>query len=236
MIKIAMTCSTEPQNFYLRTRYTRVFLDCARAAGFDGVMPVILPIVEDPGLIRSYAEEFDGFVFTGGDDLDPVFYGEEKIPECGEIDPERDRFELALLAEVTRLKKPVLGICRGLQVMNVFLGGTLWQDFPTQCPHEGEHCTKDEKGHTHHNVALEGFLARLAGAEHYSTNSYHHQSVKEAGRGLVIVARSDEGIVEGIDAPGLPYFKAVQWHPEVKPDELSQAIFADFLHFLQEHL
>ena len=233
MIKIAMTCSTEPQNFYLRTRYTRVFLQCAEAAGFSDVMPVILPIVEQPEVIKMYAEEYDGFVFTGGDDVDPVSYGEEKIPECAEIDTERDRFELKLLEEVTRLKKPVFGICRGLQIMNTFLGGTLWQDFPTQCPHEGEHCTKDEQGHTHHAVNAKGFVARLAGSEHIMTNSYHHQSIKALGRGLQIVARSEEGIVEAIDSTDLPYFKAVQWHPEVKPDAISEAIFADFLRACQ---
>ncbi len=228
MLKIGFTCSTEPQNFYLRTRYTRVFLECAKKAGVPDVMPFILPIVEDPDLIRMYAEELDGFIFTGGDDVDPASYGEEKIPECGEIEPERDRFELALLKEVSALNKPIFGICRGCQIMNVFLGGSLWQDQKAQLGIE-EHCTKDEEGHTHHPVKAAGFLRELAGKEDIMTNSYHHQSIKALGQGLEAVALSDGKIVEAIESKEYPYFRAVQWHPEVKPDELSQAIFAQFL-------
>ncbi|MBP3413143.1 MAG: gamma-glutamyl-gamma-aminobutyrate hydrolase family protein [Oscillospiraceae bacterium] len=229
MLKIGFTCSTEPQNFYLRTRYTRVFLECAKAAGYEDVVPYILPIVEDPKLIRMYAEELDGFLFTGGDDVDPASYGEEKLPECGDIELERDRFELALLKEVTELQKPVFGICRGIQIMNTFLGGTLWQDQPSQLG-KTEHCTKDEQGHTHHPVKLApGFLMDLVGAEEIMTNSYHHQSVKQPGEGVSCVAFSDGEIVEAIDFPELPFFRGVQWHPEVKPDEISQALFAQFL-------
>ncbi len=229
MLKIGFTCSTEPQNFYIRTRYTRVFLECAKEAGYDDVVPYVLPIVEDPWLIEAYAKDLDGFIFTGGDDVDPASYGEEKLPECGEVEPERDAFELALLEQVTKLKKPVFGICRGIQIMNTFLGGTLWQDQPSQLG-KTEHCTKDEQGHTHHPVKLvPGFLKDLVGEEEIMTNSYHHQSVKAPGKGLACVAYSDGEIVEAIDSTELPFFRGVQWHPEVKPDEISQALFAQFL-------
>jgi len=233
MIKIALTSSTEPQNFYIRTRYTRVLMELAHKAGFFDVMPVVLPIVEDPWLIRAYAEEYDGFIFTGGDDVDPAAYGEEKLVECGEVEGQRDAFKIALLREIIALKKPVFGICRGMQIMNVALGGSLWQDIPSQrkelYPDGTAHCTKDESGATHHGVFVDGFLRELSGRDHVMTNSYHHQSVKEPGDGLRIVAHSDEGIVEAFEHTSLPYFRAVQWHPEVDPDEISQALYAQFL-------
>lgn len=232
MLKIALTCSTEPQNFYLRTRYSRVLLSCSAAAGRRDVMPVILPITDMPEVIRMYANEFDGFLFTGGDDVDPVSYGEEKLPTCGDIEPERDAFELALLKEVTALKKPVFGICRGIQIMNTFLGGTLYQDIDTQyAPLEGkQHCIKDESdGATHHLVKVEGFLRDLLGQEEIMTNSYHHQSVKMLGQGFHPAGYSAEGLLEAAERTDYPYFRAVQWHPEVRPDHFSQSIFAQFL-------
>ena len=236
MLKIGFTCSTEPQNFYIRTRYTRVFLECAKKVGYDDVVPYVLPIVEDPWLIETYAKDLDGFIFTGGDDIDPAAYGEEKLPECGEVEPERDAFELAMLRECVKQNKPVFGICRGIQIMNTFLGGTLWQDQPSQLG-KTEHCTKDEQGHTHHPVKLvPGFLQELlGGAEEIMTNSYHHQSVKTPGKGIECVAFSDGEIVEAIDCPSLPFFRGVQWHPEVKPDEISQALFAQFLDAVKQN-
>lgn len=232
MLKIALTCSTEPQNFYLRTRYSRVLLSCGAAAGRRDIMPVILPITDMPEVIQMYAREFDGFLFTGGDDVDPASYGEEKLPTCGDIEPERDAFELALLREVTALKKPVFGICRGIQIMNTFLGGTLYQDIDTQyAPLEGkQHCTRDEAdGATHHPVKVEGFLRDLLQQEEIMTNSYHHQSIRALGRGLRPAGFSGEGLLEAMELEGYPYFRAVQWHPEVRPDDYSQAIFAQFL-------
>lgn len=227
MLKIALTCSTEPKNYYIRTRYTRVLLQFAQEAGVK-ILPVVLPIVEQPEVIRRYAEEFDGFIFTGGDDLDPASYGEEVLPACGEIAVERDAFELALLKEVTALKKPVFGICRGLQVMNVFCGGTLWQDFPSQRPTETPHCEKDERAATHHPVHTEGSLRELLGAEWVSTNSYHHQAVKKLGENLRALAYSTEGYVEALEHTELPFFRAVQWHPELDPDEISRVLYEAF--------
>ena len=227
MLKIALTCSTEPKNYYIRTRYSRVLLQYAQEAGVE-ILPVVLPLVEQEEVIRRYAEEFDGFIFTGGDDLEPSTYGEETLPACGEISQERDAFELALLREVTALKKPVFGICRGLQVMNVFCGGTLWQDFPSQCPAEQPHCEKDERAATHHPVRTEGSLRELLGAEWVSTNSYHHQAVKKLGENLRAVAHSTEGYVEALEHTELPFFRAVQWHPELDPDEISRVLYEAF--------
>jgi len=228
MLKIALNCSLRMPDFYLRRRYTDVLLRLAAQCGVP-VMPMILPLTDDAELIRAYAREFDGFIMTGGGDVHPSCYGEEMLPECHEPEEGRDEFELALLAEVTALEKPVFGICRGCQIMNVFCGGTLWQDFASQLSLEAPHCTKDENGSTHHPVHADGWLASAVGEERMMTNSYHHQSIKEAGRGLVICARSDDGIIEAFAHDSLPYYRAVQWHPEVDPDGISLKLYEEFL-------
>ena len=240
MIKIALTCSTEKQDYYIRMRYPKVLCQCATAAGIPDMMPVVLPITEDENLIRMYAEEFDGFIFTGGDDVDPVSYGEEKLPFCGEVEPGRDAFELALLREVIARKKPIFGICRGIQILNTYLGGTLWQDIHAQYRDQfaggAFHFTKDDAGCTHHQIHLEGSLQELLGEESILANSYHHQSVNRLGEGLVVTARSHDGLVEAVEYTDIPYCRAVQWHPEVTPDGYSQKIFADFLFAVQNSL
>lgn len=228
MLKIALTTSNEPKNYYIRTRYISVLLKMAKEAGVVA-LPVVLPMVEDKALIRAYAQEFDGFLFTGGDDLAPSYYGEETLPACGAIFPERDTFELSLLSEVIQLNKPVFGICRGLQTINVFCGGSLWQDFPTQCPREEPHCHKDDRGATYHAIYADHWLRELLGKTELITNSYHHQVVKELGAGLRAVGFSQDGFVEALEHETYPFMKAVQWHPEIDPDENSQLLYRSFL-------
>jgi len=188
--------------------------------------------------MRAYAEEFDGFLITGGNDIAPARYGEETLPECGTIHEERDHFELDLLRAVVRTGKPIFGICRGIQTINVFFGGSLWQDIPSQLAHlytEGKtHCTRDENGTPRHPVHLSGSLAALIGEETISVTSFHHQSIKDAAPGMRVTAVSEEGIVEAAEHTAYPYCRAVQWHPEVAPDEYSQKLFEDFLKAVQK--
>lgn len=229
MKTIALTASTIEKGFKLYRRYTEYVLLGGRALG-EVVCPVILPFTDDAATIRAYAERFDGYLCTGGDDVDPAYYGEERHPACGEGEPDRDRFELALLRELIALDRPVFGICRGIQVMNVALGGTLWQDIyaqavGTRTPHR----ETDAEGNTHHTVYASGSLAKLLGACEIRTNSYHHQAVKRPGDGLVVAARSHDGLVEAVESEKLTYYKAVQWHPEVGPDEISTVLITDFL-------
>lgn len=231
MKTIALTCSTEKNNFYLRTRYIRYITSTAEKMGVR-ILPVILPITENTDLIREYARRFDGYLFTGGDDVDPALYGEEKIPQCGDIEPERDSFETALLHELVSLDRPVFGICRGCQIMNTALGGTLWQDFASQKMLELPHFEKEEDGSKHHPVKASGFVAELAGSEDIVTNSYHHQSVKDPGNGIEICAYSEDGIVEAINHTSLSFYRAVQWHPEIDPDEISYKLLKSFIEVL----
>ena len=229
MKTVALTSSTIDRGFKLYSRYTNLVLKGAAAMG-EVVLPVILPFASDPATIRGYAEAFDGYLFTGGDDVDPACYGEARHPACGDGEPGRDEFELALLGELMALDRPVFGICRGIQVMNVGAGGTLWQDLYAQRIGKNRpHFETLPNGDHRHTVYASGNLAALLGRCEITTNSYHHQAVKDPGEGLVITARSHDGFAEAVESTRLTYFKAVQWHPEVSPDGISMKLITDFL-------
>lgn len=227
-MKIAFTCSFNDGKYFVRPRYIEYIQKSAEMCGFD-ISPVILPITDSENIIKNYAGDFDGFVFTGGDDVEPSLYGEEKLDCCGDIEKERDLFELNLLREIKKLDKPVLGICRGIQIMNVFFGGTLWQDISAQLPGKEPHTYKNENGEGRHVIKTSGFVRKLAASEETVTNSYHHQAVKSLGNGLTAAAVSCDGIIEAVENQNLNYFKAVQWHPEISPDSLSFKLSEDFL-------
>ncbi len=221
---IAMTASVGDNTNFIRPRYAKYIITAAERYGFD-VLPVMLPISDySPESIKKYARQFDGFLFTGGDDVDPARYGEEKHEKCGSIEPERDAFELALLKEVMALDKPVFGICRGIQVMAVACGASLVQDIPTEVENGADHAPEHR-----HPVTAWGWAAEIAGSTDIRTNSYHHQSVKNTPECLTVCARTADGVTEAFVHNSLRYYKAVQWHPELNPDDLSYALIRDFL-------
>lgn len=178
-----------------------------------GGLPLVLPFTEDPAEMAQMAALCDGFLFTGGEDIDPPCYGETKIPECGAVDRQRDAFELSLMGEVEKLGKPVLGICRGIQLMNVFYGGSLWQDLESQ---KGLAKELHSPGHYNeiHSVRIhpETRLAAILGPGDYPVNSSHHQTVKQTR--LTVSAETGDGLIEAIEAPGERFVLGVQWHPE----------------------
>ncbi|WJH37234.1 gamma-glutamyl-gamma-aminobutyrate hydrolase family protein [Paenibacillus sp. CC-CFT747] len=155
-------------------------------------------------------------MLSGGTDLDPAYFGEEPHPKLGEVVPDRDRAELLLLDAYLQARKPVLGICRGCQVMNAALGGTLLQDIPSQCPDALQHTQKAPRSHGSHLVRIrEGSrLHGILGALEIRVNSFHHQAVRRAAPGLTVTAHALDGIVEAVERPGPPFFVGVQWHPE----------------------
>jgi len=231
MKKIALTSSAEDRNLYIRSRYIKYAVNTAARMGIE-VMPVILPIVSGKNLIAEYAREFDGYIFTGGGDVDPARYGEEIHEKCGSIEQKRDEFELHLLYELISLNRPVFGICRGCQVMNVALGGTLWQDFSSMIPLRDPHVLRTENGDPYHKVKASGFLRDLAATDEIVTNSYHHQSVKTPGDGLHICGTGIDGIAEAIEHESLSFYRAVQWHPEIDPDDISFKLLQSFFEAL----
>ena len=162
-------------------------------------------------------DRLDGLVVSGGVDIAPGLYGAETHPAVSAVNPERDRFETAILRGALARDLPVLGICRGIQLLNVVRGGTLIQDIPTETGSEVAHDppgrARDEVAH---GVEIEGgtLLADLLGAGRAEVNSFHHQAVSRLGDGLVVSARSADGLVEGVELAGARFTVAVQWHPE----------------------
>ena len=221
---IAMTASMGDNMHFVRPRYANYLLKAAEMEGVE-ILPVMLPITDcSPELIRKYAEQFDAFLFPGGNDIDPARYGEEKHEACGSIEPARDDFELALLKEVMTLNKPVFGICRGCQVMAVACGAALVQDIPTEVENGADHAPEHR-----HPVTASGWVAKIAGTTHITTNSYHNQSIKNPTACMEICAHTADGVIESFVHKSLRYYKAVQWHPEMNPDDLSYALIRDFI-------
>ena len=173
-----------------------------------GGLPVILPTVSDPDIARDLIDRLDGIVFSGGPDIDPSHYGETIWNETVKVDTVRDVSDLLLARTALEAGIPVLGICRGEQLLNVVMGGTLYQDVPTQI--------QDPVSHSYlsfHKIGVEkdSFLYQLFGQDSLEVNSSHHQAVKDPAPGIRITARSRDGVVEAYEAPGVLAF---QFHPE----------------------
>jgi len=171
-----------------------------------------------PEEARTLASQASGLVLCGGVDVEPERYGEEKLNDTVEVFPKRDAMEWALLEGAREARVPVWGVCRGLQVLNVFLGGSLWQDLPSQRPGEIEHSIVEPKDHLAHTVqVLEPGrpLGEVLARETARVNSRHHQAIKRLAEGLVPVAESPDGLIGAVllDHPDW-WVRGVQWHPE----------------------
>ena len=174
-----------------------------------GAIPSFLPYTDDEALLDQYVEDCDGFLFSGGVDVDPKYSGEEiKFDNVKCCEP-RDNFELAIFKKILASGKPVLGICRGVQLINVAMGGSLYQ-------HIDGHSTNDREKTAHTVTVKEGsLLYKLVGEKSViDVNTLHHQVIKDVAPGLNAVATSHDGYIEAVELPGHKFFVAVQWHPE----------------------
>ena len=198
-----------------------------------GGAPFLLPITENPQVWEQYLQLCDGFLFTGGADISPCFYGEAPSPKLAFTSLQLDRFQIPFCQKAIQTGKPILAICRGHQVLNVACGGSLYQDVTDYSPNVFQHAQTAELADGCHTVWLEpgSALEQIFGASSLWTNSYHHQSVKALGQGLKITARTEDGIVEGIELEGHPFGIGIQWHPEkVYPfDDSAAPIFEAFV-------
>ena len=198
-----------------------------------GGLPLLLPFIKRDGAVESFVSLCDGFLFTGGADIDPTRYGEETIPLCGELQKMRDDLEFRVLEEVVKTKKPIMAICRGCQLVNVFFGGSLYQDIPSQLSADVVHKQTEEEFSPSHSVNVkEGTpLFDLVKKKKITANSFHHQAIKRIGKGLYVMAVADDGIIEAVYYEGDRYIRAYQWHPErlTEKDRDNRLIFEDFI-------
>jgi putative glutamine amidotransferase len=199
--------------------YYQLAWDYATSVEKAGGLPLAIPYKTDPSLIPDYVDLFDGILFTGGDDLDPSLYGEEWHPKAARIDPDRQNFELALIAEVEKRRLPMMAICLGCQLLNIYRGGSLTQFIP-DLPGKREH-RKVGPELLRHAVHVEpnSQVGQAIGKTEISANTYHKQAINRVGRGLRVIATAPDGIIEGLEDSSFPLLAAVQWHPEKLHDE-----------------
>ncbi|RDV84345.1 gamma-glutamyl-gamma-aminobutyrate hydrolase family protein [Ammonifex thiophilus] len=188
----------------------------AEAVSRAGGLPLLLPPLP-PGEVPAVLRLVRGIVLSGGNDLDPVYFGEECLPLTRRIEPERDAFELALARLALHRRVPLLGICRGMQVLNVAAGGSLYQDLSLGIPNPLKHFQEAPRWYASHWVELlpGSRLARImGGVTRLKTNSFHHQAVRQVAPGFKAVAWTSDGVVEAIEAEGEAFALGVQFHPE----------------------
>jgi len=218
-----------PHSWVMNSRY---YL----AAADMGAVPVMVPLFDqDDATLRALYDRLDGVLLAGGVDLEPGTFGEAPHPRLGRTDPARDQVELKLARWAIAEGKPLLGLCRGHQVLNVALGGTLYQDIEAQVPGAIRHdyFPGFPRDYLAHQVTVTPG-SRLHAAARGSTmpvNSMHHQAVKTLAPGLVATAHAEDGVIEAIETEGPGYLVGVQWHPEVfeKRDERIQRLFGGFI-------
>ena len=210
---VALSATTKDIGGMMRVRLNEAYVDAVRAAG---LIPLVLPPLE-PHELEAVASAVSGVVLTGGEDVDPAEYGAERGPKTTAIHPRRDKCELALVRLAHRRRLPTLAICRGIQLVNVALGGTLVQDIPSECPSPIDHDQSNEREMRVHDVSIEpqSKLFAAVGDTRISVNSSHHQALARVADGLRVTAKAPDGIVEGAEWVHDDWWMlAVQWHPE----------------------
>lgn len=199
----------------------------------SGGIPLILPCTEDTALCKSYAALCQGFLFPGGEDISPHLFGEEPLPQNGSTDLATDSFQLQLAMEVLSLKKPFLGICRGMQILNAALGGSIYQDLSLLPAPAISHMQSSRlRSDPFHEIIFkkDSLLYTFYGKSKY-VNSFHHQAVHRPGFGLITSAHARDAVIEAIELPSHPFTLGVQWHPECmyETDQKTRELFSHFI-------
>lgn len=215
---VAVTASIRPDGDTSRVRLTAAYVTALERAG---LIPLIVPPLSSVDAAGAVLDSVSGLVLTGGEDVDPARYGEQRHEKVRTVNSARDATEAALIEEARARGTPVLAICRGIQILNVALGGTLVQDIPSECRTDIDHDDEGARSSRTHEVSIEpgSLIAKAVGTERVSVNSFHHQSVKRVADGMKVTARSPDGVIEGIESTEDDWWvMAVQWHPEEMTD------------------
>jgi putative glutamine amidotransferase len=221
-----------PLCWIMGQRYVRSLTDC-------GAVPWLIPLLPgDEGTLREIYDRLDGLLLTGGVDIDPSQYGEPRHEQCDRSDPDRDWTEMTLIRWALCDGRPILGVCRGIQALNVACGGSLYQHVPEQHPSAIKHdyfpaAPDYRRDYLAHAVRVrpDSHLAHLLGSEQVQVNSMHHQGIKQLAPGLAATAFAPDGLIEGIEALDRPFVIGVQWHPEELADRHPphRRLFASFV-------
>ncbi|MDI6879985.1 MAG: gamma-glutamyl-gamma-aminobutyrate hydrolase family protein [Desulfitobacteriaceae bacterium] len=207
---IGITCDHDySQNRLFQTKaYVQAVVEA-------GGLPLLVPFFRAGQMNEELAQKLNGLMLTGGADIDPFFFGEPMLAATKEIDPERDEWEIALIQEFLRNDKPILGICRGMQVLNVAAGGSIYQDISSR-PGTWKHRQQAPSWYPTHSVQIipESKIVQVLNQQVLRVNSYHHQAVKDVAPGFKVNARSEDGIIEGIESEDKLWVFGIQWHAE----------------------
>lgn len=229
---VAITATTSDVEGVIRVRLNDAYV---RAIESVGLVPLVVPPL-NPANAAAVLQGVAGLVLSGGEDVDPIHFGADPHPALGPVHAARDAWELALVAEARRRGTPTLAICRGIQLLNVALGGTLVQDIPAERPTELPHAASARRTERVHGIDLDA-TSQLAhalgahGAARITANSSHHQSIDRVADGLRVVACAPDGIVEGVESLDDWWMLGVQWHPEElidTPEEWDRNLFRTF--------
>ena len=203
-----------------------------------GGLPVILPIGIEQD-VQQLSTMLDGLLLTGGGDIDPMLFGEEPHKHLGDVSPSRDLIEMTLVQEMLKKNKPILGVCRGLQIINIALGGNMYQDIYSQRDVPLlQHTQKAHRFHQSHFVQVKegSLLESITKSEQIKVNSYHHQAVKDVPLPLIISGVASDGIIEAIESTEHAFVLGVQWHPEALADNRETASLLLSEKFLKKSL
>ena len=228
---VAVTAGIRQDGDTSRVRLTAAYVT---ALEYAGLVPMIIPPLSNERAAGAILESVSGLVLSGGEDVDPARYGETPHPKIRSVNGARDATEAALIQAAKSRGTPVLAICRGIQILNVALGGTLVQDIASQCDTDISHDDEGARNSRAHDISIEpgSRIAAAMGTDNCAVNSFHHQSVKRVAEGMRITARSADGIVEGLESVGSDWWVlAVQWHPEEmneSPEPWDRGLFKAF--------
>lgn len=214
--------------------------DYPRSIEEAGGIPVIIPFTKNLDVARETVAKLDALLLSGGHDVSPLNYCEEPLQGLGDVFPERDQFDFALLKAAEEKQIPIFCICRGIQILNVYRGGSLYQDlkYDENCTIKHSQNQTPSLGTHTVDIEFESKLASAIGRSTWITNSHHHQTVKHVGKGLQVVARAKDGTVEGLEDSSYPWLVACQFHPEMmsENDENAKRLFAAFVTAARENI
>jgi putative glutamine amidotransferase len=215
------------------------FDEYSQAIRYGGGAPVLIPVAQNQETIQAILDRLDGLLLSGGPDINPKFYNQQPLAGLGEIDEDLDRMELEVARMAFQRDLPILAICRGIQVLNVATGGTLYQDIQSQIRESINHTQKADKSINTHSIRIEGktLLHHILRRNEIWVNGKHHQAIKDLALGFIISALASDGVIEAIEHPSKKFVLGVQWHPEGtwKEDPYSKKLFHAFIQAAINH-